>query len=137
MGLFGWGKPKRFVQERAAQRNLISQLSMTPKTLTALRRLGVESTSLLRLEFFFYTNSDDKARALATMLETRGYSVERRSAADEKLTLVTGWTCPVVMADGRVLEWTRDMVALGVENDCVFDGWGTSPGAQGIHAGSP
>jgi hypothetical protein len=128
--LFGWGKPERFVSEEARDRNLARQLAMTPQTLEALRRYGMEAEARLALEYFFYSKDKEHADGLARALEAQGYSAPSVSKRDSTY-LITGWTTPSAMDDASVLDWTRRMVGLGYENDCDFDGWGTHPKGGG------
>lgn len=66
MIMFDWlsRKPGRFVKPDAFQANLATQLRMTPITLEQIRGLGVTPTKNLKLEFFFYTDTPQKAQAL-------------------------------------------------------------------------
>jgi hypothetical protein len=101
---------------------------MTPQTLAHLRQYNVTPEQALKLEFFFYTNTARKASALAKALKELKYEVERRpSAPGEKIQLITGWSLPMLMREDVVIDWTKRMCTVGFENDCDFDGWGTSP----------
>jgi regulator of RNase E activity RraB len=120
--------PKRFVAPAAFETALRRQLALTPQTVAQLRELGATPQSALRLEFFFYTNTVDKAAALAQALAARDYDVRHgTSAADKALQIITGWSTPVLMADDVVAAWTEQMARLGLVHDCEFDGWGTNP----------
>ena len=93
-----------------------------------LRQHGVTPESELRLEYFFYTDTDAKAEALERSLLARGYSSERRqSAHGDGNFVVTGWTTKMKMVDPVVVDWARKMCNLGYEHDAEFDGWGTNP----------
>jgi regulator of RNase E activity RraB len=121
-------KPGRFVSERAFHESLAKQLKTTPLILAQLRKLDVPPTRELKLEYFFYTNTREKAASLATDLEALGYQVEHgASAADKNQYLVTGWTTAMLMNEEVVSSWTRKMWEAGYAKDCEFDGWGTSP----------
>ena len=118
----------RFVSEDAFKTNLARQLEMSPITLKRLRELGVESEALLRLEYFFYTDSSEKANGLAQELERFKYEVHQEvSESGPNQYLVTGWTTQLRMDEPIVLSWTKLMCELGYKHDCDFDGWGTSP----------
>ena len=119
---------KRFVTEILYQKNKLNQVNMSPKTLKHLRNLGVSDTSELKLEYFFYTNSVDKAKNLADAIQKLNYTVKYDKAVlDKKLFVITGWTIKIKMADSIVLDWTKQMCDLGYKYDCDFDGWGTQP----------
>ena len=123
----GAGNPP-FRSDEAFAENRAQQLSMTPQTMTQLRRFGVTDGSRLKLEYFFYTNSEEKAEALAQSLSAMGYDCEYGvSADDDSLVVITGWTSPMAMDDSSVTDWTARMCDLGREHDCEFDGWGTNP----------
>ena len=118
---------KRFVSEEAFETNLETQMAMTPQTLQQLRNYNIAPENRRQLEFFFYTNTVEKAVALAAELKDRNYEVDHRpSASDAKVQLITGWTTEITMSDTAVLDWTREMCTLGFKHDCDFDGWGTN-----------
>ena len=120
--------PGRFDSDDAYQLNRARQLAGAPEVLTQLRNYGVTDKSQLKLEYFFYTNAPDKAAALATQLAELGYSGRAdRSASDEKIYVVTGWTPRMRMDQSTVLAWAGRMCDVGHEHDCEFDGWGTNP----------
>jgi regulator of RNase E activity RraB len=101
---------------------------MTPATVSELRQHGVTDQRQLKLEYFFYTNTREKAAALAQKLGELGYtSSHDRAAGNKKQFVVTGWTSPMQMDERIVLAWTGRMCELGQEHDCEFDGWGTNP----------
>lgn len=130
MGLFGIfsGRPKQFVTPEAFQENVTNQLAMTPQTVAQLRGLNVTPETQLKLEFFFYTNSPDKAAALSAVLSGMEYDVQHGpSPSDKRLQVVTGWTDKMPMHDATVLAWTKEMCEVGFQHDCEFDGWGTNP----------
>jgi hypothetical protein len=123
------GQVPQFVSEAEFESNYERQTKMAPETVGQLRQYGVTPESELRLEYFFYTTSQDKAQALAAVLEAKGYSVEfvGPSASDASQQVITGWTTPMLMETEGVVNWTGDMTRLGYEHDCEFDGWGTNP----------
>lgn len=133
MGLFDFLKPKsnngQFVSETAFNSNRDKQMQMTPQTLEQLRKLNVTADKELKLEYFFYTNTAEKAEKLATEIGKLNYTVQHGvSAGDKKLFIVTGWTTKMKMSDEVVKQWTKQMCELGYKFDCEFDGWGTDPG---------
>ncbi len=124
----GNGKSRRFVSDTAFHKNLAKQSEMSPQTVEQLRNYGVTDQTLLKLEFFFYTDADEKGVALGEILKSLGYQVECRASVDDcRQFLVTGWTIPVQMDVESVVAWTRTMCRLGYDHDCDFDGWGTNP----------
>jgi regulator of RNase E activity RraB len=119
-------QPKRFVSKGAFETNLGTQMAMSLQTLQQLRKYNVAPENRRQLEFFFYTDTVEKAVVLAAELKDRNYDVEHRpSASNAKVQVITGWTTEITMSDAAVLDWTREMCTLGFKYDCDFDGWGT------------
>jgi len=133
MSLFDFLKPKhntnnQFVTEQAFKNNLSKQMQMTPQTMEQLRKIDVSSDKELKLEYFFYTNTADKAKLFADEIGKLNYEVKyEQSAGDKKSFVITGWTTKMKMQDNVVANWTKEMCELGYKFDCDFDGWGTSP----------
>lgn len=131
MGLFNifGNKDDRYTNESAFKKTVQKQKEMNGQTLTQLSKYGVGDDSELSLEFFFYTDKQDKASNLAIELKKLNYNIETvdKSAGDPKLWAVTGWTTPIQMDINSLTKWTEHMCKLGYENDCDFDGWGTNP----------
>ena len=132
MGLFDFLKPKSnngvFVTEKAFISNRDKQMQMTSQVVEQLRKLNVTADKELKLEYFFYTNTAEKAEQLATEIGKMNYTVGHGvSAGDKKLFIITGWTTKMKMADEVVVQWTKQMCELGYKFDCEFDGWGTEP----------
>jgi regulator of RNase E activity RraB len=132
MDLFDFFKPKsksgQFASETAFNNNRDNQMQMTPQILDQLRNLDVTTSKELKLEYFFYTNTAEKAEHLATEIGELNYTVHHGvSAGDKNLFIVTGWTTKMKMTDEVVKQWTEQMCKLGYKFDCEFDGWGTDP----------
>jgi hypothetical protein len=109
------------------EENTNNQLTYTPETLAALLEHGVSKGKKLKLEYFFYTNTPEKADALADELEAQQYSVECGEAEGNKsLFVITGWSTPVAIDEASLLAWTKKMCETGFKHDCEFDGWGTN-----------
>jgi regulator of RNase E activity RraB len=133
MGLFDFFKLKQhavgqFVTEKALGHNMSKQIQMVPETMEQLRKIIVSADQELKLEYFFYTNTIDKANRFASELEKLNYKVDHgQSAGDKKCFVITGWTTKMRMENDIVANWTKEMCELGYKFDCDFDGWGTSP----------
>lgn len=132
MGLFDFLKSKsnigQFVSETVFSSNRDMQMQMTPQTLDQLRKLNVTADKELKLGYFFYTNTADKAEQFATEIGKLNYTIKHGvSAGDKNLFIVNGWTTKMKMEDEVVKQWTKQMCELGYKFDCEFDGWGTEP----------
>lgn len=126
--IFGSKEPGQYKTESQQTASRQRQLEMTPQTLEALREHGVSDDKLLPLEFFFYTNSREKADRLSNELVSLGYSSEAGvSASNAKEFIVTGWSTPIKMDERTASDWTASMCDLAANHDCEFDGWGTNP----------
>jgi hypothetical protein len=131
MGLFDIfkkGKSGQFVTESEYRNNTDIQLKLAPKTLGHLRGIGVDPEKKLKLEYFFYTNTVEKAAQFANHLQNMNYTADfGESASDKTRFIVKGWTTDMPMDDTTVQAWTKQMCELGFTFDCEFDGWGTTP----------
>ena len=131
MGLFSFFQSdpsKKFVSEKEYKSNVAKQLTMTPQTLKQLRKYNVTDAKELKLEYFFYTNTIDKAKAFASEISKLNYTVNfGKAAGTRNQFVITGWTTKIQMSDTVVLAWTKQMCELGYQFDCDFDGWGTKP----------
>ncbi len=135
MGLFNFfrGNNNRFVTEKQFNDNVAKQKQMNSQTLEQLIKYGITDTSELKLEFFFYTNEQEKASKLAIELKKLNYEIDHvdTSASGKKEWIVSGWSTKIRMDLKTVTNWTTQMCKLGFDNDCEFDGWGTLPD-QGV-----
>ncbi len=61
----------KFMAGAKFAKTLETHLAMSPQTVAALRSHGVKATDALKLEFFFLTNAEPKASALAA----KGYAM--------------------------------------------------------------
>ncbi len=97
------------------------------RTLEQLEKYSTSENSGLRMEFFFYTDEQNKASNLAIDLSKLGYRIDTvdRSEGDEGLWVVTGLTTKMKSDLNTMNDWTTLMWKIGFENDCEFDGWGT------------
>jgi hypothetical protein len=86
---------------------------MSPQTLAELRKYGVTDETQLKIEYFFYTDTEQKAAALSEDLRQMGYSGEYRpSVSDPKIFIVNGWTTKMSMDESIVVGWARQMCEL-------------------------
>ncbi|MBD3329076.1 hypothetical protein GF357_01120 [Candidatus Dojkabacteria bacterium] len=108
-------KNTRFVSERSFKSNLTKQLNMSLQTLTQLKQSGITDSSELKLEFFFYTDNENKAISLVNTLKDKKCLVEFSvSAENAKIFIITGWTSPIKIDKDSISNWTKTMAKLGV-----------------------
>jgi regulator of RNase E activity RraB len=113
-----------YISESEFESNLEVRIKNTGEIIDALREAGVTDESLLRLEFFFYTNLESNAVELESTLKKRGYRLEKLIGGEIG---VRGWTTPIRMDETTVVQWVEDMCRTRFAHDCEFDGWGTNP----------
>jgi len=79
------------------------------------------------VEFFFYTDTEDKAANLVIELAKLGYEIYGiYPPEDNKMDWsITGATTFLCMHERELTAWCEKMNQLGFETDCRFDGWGT------------
>lgn len=130
MGLFEAfsAKTERFLTVEAHQSNLLNQEDWDRAVLEQLIERGATPESKLRLNFYFCTDSNRKAKALSTDLARLGYEVKcEASALNPTQTVVYGKTTPLPMKKAALTGWSSRMCELGFTHDCFFDGWTAWP----------
>jgi regulator of RNase E activity RraB len=128
MGIFKFQKPKdkRYVTEEAFKKNSSKQAEALPAVLAVLKKHSLTDTNLRCLEFFFYTNTSEKAKLLAAELQKKEYSASyEKLGYNNKSFVITGWTRKISINDSDLAAWAKEMCELGYKYDCEFDGWGT------------
>ena len=119
---------ERYISEEQHKENLAAQLETSPETMEQLRGMGIAEDRSVKLEYFFYTNSVDKAEKLSADLGGMGYNADVQNCdSPKKIRIVAGASAPVQMARDKILEWTETMCNTGFKHDCEFDGWGLNP----------
>ena len=94
MGIFDFRKmqDRRYVSEEAFKKNSFKQLEALPTVLEVIKKNSLTDTNLRSLEFFFYTNTIEKATLLAEILQKKEYfAAYRKSGYDKKSFVITGW----------------------------------------------
>ncbi|MEP7127263.1 MAG: ribonuclease E inhibitor RraB [Chitinophagales bacterium] len=133
MGLSDFLKTKqngnrKYVTEQQLKKNTAMHMQLAPLTMENLRLIDDTAHEELKLEFFFYTNTSEKAEKFAAELVKLNYEVDHGKAGGvKKLFIITGWTTKMKMEDSVVTNWTKEMCELGHQFECDFDGWGTTP----------
>jgi regulator of RNase E activity RraB len=120
------GKNAKFVSEKAFKSNLKKQIESIPQVLAELKKHGTDEIREQKLEYFFYTDTAEKAKALSTELQNKNYTVTYKiSSYDDKTYVITGWTSKIKLEQESIVNWSREMCELGYKYDCDYDGWGT------------
>jgi len=119
----------QFVTETDFINNCDKQMQGALQVLEQLRNLNVSTDKSLKLEYFFYTNTAEKAEQFVVEIKKMNYTVSYGvSASDKTIFVITGWTTEMKMTNEVVKQWIQQMCELGYKFDCEFDGWGTDPG---------
>lgn len=132
MGLFSFMKKNSdnvvFITESELKCNYKRLVDFVPVFVNELQNLGITSEKELKLEYFFYTNTKEKAERLANEIMKLNYSVKFGiSAGDNKQYIITGWSSKIKISKDILAAWATEMCDLGYKYDCDFDGWGTDP----------
>lgn len=128
MGIINFHTPnnKRHVSEESFRTNTQRQAAAAPQVLGIIKQHSLSDTNLRCLEYFFYTNTIEKAKLLAAELHKKEYSVAFREDGYRKNQFViTGWTRKISIEQNALSNWVNEMCELGYKYDCEFDGWGT------------
>jgi regulator of RNase E activity RraB len=120
-------KDRELLSLRNYQKNKKHQLNMLPTTITQLREIGVTENDSLKLEYFFYAYSKEKAEHLnQTLKEEFGYEVAPLQPV-KNVIVISGWSKKILIQNNVISNWVIDMCDVALKCNCDFDGWGTTP----------
>jgi hypothetical protein len=81
----------------------------------------------MRFDYWFYTDTMEKAIGLADELRKLFYEVDvKPSGTGDDRICVSGITAFMNDEDGAMENWVKKMNELGFIHDCSFDGWGSA-----------
>jgi hypothetical protein len=119
-----------FVSENEYKKNRKRQLELVPKTLklwtspAPFKENNASEEHTIKLDLFFYTNTQEKAQALTNALKDSLSAIEYKKATDgRKVFVITGQTKEIKMNEHLVLELVQKMTDTGFSHDCDFNGW--------------
>ena len=124
-------KNKRFISEEQHEKNLFMQLEMNEETLKQLSLYGIFEGTKLKLEYFFLTDTKEKAEDMNEELREMGYR-KNGLFIENGFWVITGWTQKIRMNKETINSWSWEMCELGYENDCKFDSWASFPGQNRV-----
>ena len=110
------------------ERLLEQQLEMNPRTWAALEERGVNTRTLLLIEYAFTAPTKKAAQGLIKALQAQtNFTTELLAQGTilKRHWRVTGQTKPAAASVEMLNDWVTFMVGLGSKNgECRFDGWG-------------
>ena len=117
----------RFFNKEDAAESSEMQPILNKRLFEILPQFKNDKTTESGIEYFFYTDEEEKANDLAIELKKLGYEIYEISPPYEKTGQwsITGCTHTVEFNEEELTKWSEQMVQLGYDNDCKFDGWGT------------
>ncbi|MBE8724401.1 ribonuclease E inhibitor RraB [Flavobacterium hungaricum] len=115
---------QQFVSETDFTANQGIQFRTAIEALVTLRDAGVEEEDALKIEYFFYTNTLEKAQKLEQEIQKMNYTVNHTAAShDKRLFVISGSTTAIKMMHETLSKWVGEMCELGYEHDCSFENW--------------
>ncbi|MEO7976578.1 ribonuclease E inhibitor RraB [Flavobacterium sp.] len=128
MEILSFLKPKKkkqfFVSENEFTANQDKQLRLSIESLVSLRDSAVEEEDELKIDYFFHTDSLEKAQKLERELQKLDYIVNHGNAFhDKNLFVISGRTHEIKMMQETLRKWIKEMCDLGYKYDCSFDTW--------------
>ncbi|WET01781.1 ribonuclease E inhibitor RraB [Flavobacterium sp. YJ01] len=117
-------KQKRLVSDNDFNANLVKHYRLATESLVSLRDAGIEEEDELRIDFFFYADTRQKAEALEMGIQEKDFSANFETALhDKNLFIISGKTGKIKMMHETLSKWVTEMSELGYGNDCIFDSW--------------
>jgi len=91
-----------------------------------MRDLHGDGSEFMKLDYWFYTNEQEKAESLAEALRKLKYEVNiQPGGREDRQICISGCTPFMHDADDAMENWVKQMNELGFVHDCEFDGWGS------------
>lgn len=117
-------RKKQFVSEINFSTNRGRQSHLAIEKLVNLREANVEEEDMLKIDYYFCTDTVEKAQELIKALQHLDHSIENKISDSKKgVLIVKGTSTPVKMMHEVLRKWAFDMCDLGYKYDCNFDGW--------------
>jgi predicted RecB family nuclease len=117
-------KKKQFVSETDFIVNQGKQFRAAIESLVTLRDSAIEEDDELKMDYFFYTNTLEKAQKLEKEIQKIDYIVNHAVAShDKKLFVISGRTTEMKMMHETLSKWVGEMCELGYKYDCSFENW--------------
>lgn len=118
-------KNSQFISEENFKNNLQSQNFKISRTLGVMSEFNLKAKEKLEIDFFFYTDTSEKAQKLFEELKKLDLEVSWYELVNNRnLYSVIGWTDKMANDEELLLYWSKYMCQLGYKFDCEFDGWG-------------
>ncbi|MBZ4033739.1 ribonuclease E inhibitor RraB [Flavobacterium sp. 17A] len=117
-------KKKRTLSENDLNANLDRHYRIATESLVSLRDIGVEEEDELKIDYFFFSDTVEKAQILETEMKNMDFIVNYGTAShDKSLFVISGRTKKIRMMHESLSKWVTDMCQLGHKYDCTFDSW--------------
>ncbi|MFH7017279.1 ribonuclease E inhibitor RraB [Flavobacterium sp. FlaQc-47] len=128
MDFLNFLKPKKkkqlFVSEIDFTANQDKQFRLLIESFLSLHDSSVQDENECKIDYFFYTDSLEKAQKLEKELRKMDYIVNYGIAIhDKSLFVISGRTIEIEMKHETVRKWVEEMCELGYNFDCSFDNW--------------
>lgn len=117
-------KHKRLVSENDFNASQAKHLRYATESLVSLRDAAVEEDHEFKIDYFFYSDTLEKAQRLEDEIKKIGYIVNFGPAQQDKnLFVISGRTKKIKMMHESLSKWVSEMCELGYKNDCNFENW--------------
>lgn len=113
-----------------SKKEMMDAIAVQPKLNRSLFKLFKQYGGTKKegpVEFFFYTDAEDKANNLVIeliRLKFEVYGIYPPAEGKPDWSII-GATTPLCMNEYELTKWSEKMNQVGFETDCRFDGWGT------------
>ena len=117
--------PDRFVTEEAFEENLEEQVTIAHFAMEHYTMIGQEPGTKLDVDFYFSTNTKEKAEIFLTEMTNRGFHLCLTTPRPpENLFGIVATKPKVVITEKSLAILAREMCKIGYIFDCSFDSWG-------------
>lgn len=118
-------KKTECVSKEDFEENLKGQDTTISETLRVLSEFNLKTKDKLEIDFFFYTDTAEKASELSRALKKLDFEVScHEPTSNRNIFSVICWTDKMVNDEELLIYWSKYMCQLAYTLDCEYDGWG-------------
>ncbi len=104
--------------------NIVEQKSMNEISVKKMRLKGSGIDYVKPIDFYFYSNDEQKLGQLGEQLEKLEYEIDEIEESSEDGAFFLSGTAPSIQITVSVLDsWTERMCRVAYKFDCEFSGW--------------
>jgi tetratricopeptide (TPR) repeat protein len=130
MGLFNFGKSKRYFSKEAFNENFSDEFATAIQVYEQMLESGFKENALAEFDFTFGSDTKEKVNDLSNFLTEKYNYTLKPCVKQNKIWTLEGSAPKIPFDEDGLLYWAIDLYCKGFEFDCILSGYGslTDPG---------